>query len=163
MATSITDFVNVRTRALELGLPTVAELSILPRGFENAPDVSGLIRESDSSTLRKLFAEAGLEVQELQPAKKLPSSVKKSADWIAPTLFVGSMLVTQNQVALQLALDVVSAYIVDFVKEKLPTGRVKFSVVVETSKSKKFKQLTYEGPPSGLKDLPPMLRGLQDE
>jgi len=58
---------------------------------------------------------------------------------------------------------VIAAYIVDFLKARVPTGRVKVSFVVETSKSKTFKELTYEGPPSGLTAIAPMLRELHDE
>lgn len=163
MTTSITSFVDVRSRARELGLPTVAEVSMLPAGFETAARGAELTRVSEAATLKKLFKQAGLEVQELQPADKLPTSVQKSAEWIAPILFVGSMLYTQNKAAIDIALGVISNYAYDFLKGRLSGGKVKISFVVERSKSKEFKKFTYEGPVSGLSAIAPELRKLQDE
>jgi hypothetical protein len=160
---SITNFVNVRNRARELGLPPVAEFAMLPAGFETAPSNAELTRVSEAATLRKLFKGAGLDVQELQPAEKLATSVTKSADWIAPTLFIGSMLYTQNHAAVDIALDVISHYAYDFLKGRLPSGKVKISFVVERSKSKECKRFTYEGSVSGLTAIAPELRKLQNE
>src|SRR2546430_1980222 len=146
VTTTIAEYLDVRARARELQLPPVGELSILPRGFATVANQYELLHENDASTLRKLLAQAGLAVQTLEPPTRLPTTAEKSADWIAPTIFVGSMLLTQNQYGVQIALDVITSYIVDFLKGRLPTGKVRLSFIVETTKSKTFKHLTYDGP-----------------
>ena len=163
MATTITDYLDVRERARQLNLPMVAEFSILPRSFSTAASESDLRHENDASTVRKLFTQAGLDAQMLEPPQRLPASVEKSVEWIAPTIFIGSMLWSQNQYAVQVALNVLSSYIFNFLKGRLPTGKVRVSFVIEASKSKTFKQLTYEGPVSGLTELAATLRQLRDE
>jgi len=156
---------DVRRRAHELGLPPLGDISILPRGFATAATQGELRHESDASTLRKLLIEAGVPVQQLEPSDHLPIVVQKGADWLAPTIFVGSMLMTQNPYAIQIALGVVESYITDFLKARLPTGRLRLSFVVEieTAESKSFKRFDYDGPVAGIKDIAPLLKKLHDE
>jgi hypothetical protein len=164
VAISMSEWIDVRKRAIELGLTKPSEFAILPRGFQNAQTPDDVTHESDASTLRKLLAEGGLDVQQLEPKEsRLATHVQKSYEWIAPTFFVGSMLLSQNPHAVQIALGVIQSYITDFVKDKLPGSRVNLSFVVEGAKSKKCKHLSYEGPVSGIKDLERVIREIQND
>jgi len=159
---SVTEYVDVRQQARKHGLHLTSELVLLPRGFER----SGieLAHEADAATVRKLLKVAGLDVQQLQyPDRRLPSVVQRSADWIGPTLFVGSMLLSQSPQVTQIALGVISSYVSDTLKGKNFGGSVTLDVVIEETKSKTYRRIHYEGPPSGLKDLPQVLRELQNE
>jgi hypothetical protein len=154
---------DVRGRALELTLPEVADLAILPLGYERAAAVSGLTIDQEATTLRKLLAEAAIEVQVLGAPCGIPTTIRKSADWVAPILFVGANLWAQNPVAVQIAIDVISSYILDSLKGAMPNRNVRLSFAVESRKKPITKLLTYDGPVEGLKDLQDAIRRLADE
>jgi hypothetical protein len=163
MGVTITTYIDVRQRAVELNLSPVSDFAILPRGFGTSPPGGILADEADAATLGKLLNEARLGVQQLRKSDRaLPSVVQKSADWIAPTLFVGSMFLSQNPLAIQLALGVIDSYISDFLKGRLSHGTVKLTIVVEKTRSREFFQVDYDGPPSGVKDLADVVRRVHD-
>jgi hypothetical protein len=78
-----------RLRQLGLLIPDELDLLILPRGVDTAITIDELVHEADAATLRKLLAGAGLRIHQVRLAA---SAVKKSAEWIAPTIFVTSLL-----------------------------------------------------------------------
>ena len=165
MAITVSDSGDLCSRLGHLGLsiPDGLELVILPRGADTATTIAALMHESEAATLRKLLAAAGLRVHQVEPsASRLPVAVQKSVDWIAPTLFVTSMLLTQNSSAVQIALGVIESYISDYLKGIFPSGRVQLSFVVETSRSKTTKRLVYQGPVSGIRELARIFRELHD-
>ncbi len=164
METTVTDFVHVRDRASGLGLTLTSELAILPRNFESAVSAAELAHEAETSTVRKLLNAAGLETQQLQPAGKLlPIMVRKDVDWISPTIFVGSMLLTQNSLAIQLALNVLGSFIAERFKGTPGGGDVELIFVVEQTRTRRCRRVVVKGPVSAIKDLEPVLRRLQDE
>jgi hypothetical protein len=159
-----TDFVDVRERASGLGLTLTSELAILPRHFETAISAAELAHEAEASTVRKLLNAAGLEAQQLEPGgRPLPIVVQKSADWISPTIFVGSMLLSQNPLAIQLALNVLGSYIADLFKGTRCGGDVELTFVVEQTRTRRCRRVVLKCPVSGVKDLEPVLRRLLDE
>ncbi len=161
---SVTDCVDVRKQVEKHALHLTSELALLPRGFEATTAGAELAHEADAATVRKLLKAAGLDVQQLQPqGRRLPSVVQHSADWIAPTLFVGSMLLSQNPYAVQIALGVINSYVSDVLKGRTFPGSVKLAIIIEETKSKKCRRVDYEGPPSGLKDLAEVLNELQNK
>jgi hypothetical protein len=109
---------DVRVRAQELQLTSLGEFSILPDGFWNANSSDELQQAGDASTLRKIFSEAGLSISEVRTADRLPTTIKKSAEWVGPTLFVGAAYWSQNPTAVQLAPDLISSYLVDLFRRR---------------------------------------------
>ena len=163
MSVTIATYIDVRQRALELGLDPITDFAILPRGFGTGSPDGAVADEADATTIRKLLNEAGLSVQQLRRSgRALPSVVQRSADWIAPTLFVGSMLLSQNPHAIELALGVMDSYISDFLKGRLGRGVVTLTIVVEKNRSREYCRVDYEGPPSGIKDLAEVVRRVHD-
>jgi hypothetical protein len=74
-------------------------------------------------------------------------------EWIAPTIFIGSMLWTQNPMAVAVALGVLDSYASDFLKGRLTSKKVKVSFVVERRKGKTYARVTYEGAASRAQGL----------
>ena len=164
MPVSVSDYPNVRERTTLLGMTLSSELAILPRGFAEASGPGDLAHEPDASTIRKLLSAGGLEVQQLEPmAGRLPAVVQHAADWLSPTIFVGSMLLSQNPYAIQVALNIISTYLVDALRGARGSGMVKVSLVVEQSDRRSCRSLSFEGPASGLKDLERVIRSLQEQ
>jgi hypothetical protein len=163
MGIVLSEYVDVQQRATELGLVLTSALAILPRGFGAPAATSSLAHEAEASTLRKLLKAQGIDVQQVEPPNgRLPSVVERSADWLAPTLFVGSMLFTENSYAVQVALNVVGSYAHDMLKGRRRVPEVKLTFVVEQSESKKYCCIEYEGPVSGINELADVLREVHD-
>lgn len=164
MSLTTTTYVDVRQRTVELGLGTLPEFAILPRGFATSPTADGLADETEASTLRKLLNEAGIDVRQLRKSDRaLPSVVQKTSDWIAPTFFVGSMFWSQNPLAVQLALNVISSYLSDYFKGRSSVATVKLSIVVEKTKAGEYREVNYDGPLAGLTDVAEVVRRVRDE
>jgi hypothetical protein len=164
MSVTISNYPNVRDRTTALQMALSSELAILPRGFADGSGPGGLAHEPDASTVRKLLSAGGLEVQQLEPmAGRLPAVVQHSADWLSPTIFVGSMLLSQNPYAIQVALNIISTYLVDALRGAGRSGLVKVNVVVEQSDRRSCRLLTFEGPASSLSDLERVIHSLQEQ
>lgn len=160
----VTDYVDVRRQADGRGFCLTSELVLLPRGFESSAAGVELAHEAEAATVYKLLKAAGVDVQLLQhPDQRVPSMIEHSAAWIAPTVFVGSMLLTQNAHAIQIALNVISSYITDILKARSLPDTVRLTVVLEETKSKRCRRVEYEGPACKLKELAEVLNALQND
>src|ERR1035437_3884926 len=160
----VTEYVDVRRHAESQGLCLTSELVLLPRGFEAIASGAELAHEAEAATVHKLLKAAGIDAQLLQhPDRRVPSVVERSATWIAPTVFVGSMLLTQSPHAIQIALNVISSYITDILKARNLPDTVKLTVVIEETKSKRCRRVEYEGSACKLKELAEVLNALQND
>jgi hypothetical protein len=164
MGVVISNYVDVHQRAQELGLDLASDFAILPRAFGENAQVSHLAHESEAATLRKLLKAEGIDIQQIEPCDgRIPSVVQRSADWLAPTIFIGSTLFTQNPYAIQVALNILASLVYDCLKGRLLASEMKLTFVVEQSKSKKCCRVDYEGPADALNELADLLREVHDE
>ncbi len=159
MSVETTKVESVSDRAAALGLASPTSLALLPRNFFDAKDPGDLIHEAHATTIRKLWAEKALpETPVEEPGKALPAVVEHSADWIAPTVFVSSMLLSNTPELVSVAIGVIANYATDFLKGRHGEPTVRLDVVVEKSKSKSCQKISYTGPVKGLDDLPDIVR-----
>ena len=79
--------------------------------------------------------------------------MEHSADWIAPTLFVGSMILSENPFAVSLAIEIIKQYVVDFFKDSPSAPTVRMDVIFESTAAKQCRKLSYSGPAEGLSEL----------
>ncbi len=159
MAIEVTEAINVPEQAAALGLAVPTHLTVLPRNFETAEALAELAHESPAATIRKLWREAGLPETPLElDGQRLPRMLDRSADWVGPTIFVGSLLLTENQHAVSLAISIVKDYVVNFFKGWPNPPQVKLDVIVETSESKKYRRIHYSGSADGLSELPAIIQ-----
>lgn len=165
MGITVTDYNNVRDRATELGCLVPQHVAILPTNFVSAGTRGEFLHLSEAATVRSLFRSNSVPMDELLPAPERAGYIQNNSfDWIAPTLFISSCLMTENPAAVNVALNVLAAYIVDFFKGSPKNDRqVKLEIVVEKKGDRSCKRITYEGSPAGLSDLPPIIRRLSDE
>lgn len=87
----------------------------------------------------------------------------KSFEWIGPTLLVTGAFASQNQAAISVALNVISNYLTDWFKGTPEKNTAKLQIIVEKTKSKQFVKIDYEGPPEGIKNLPPIIFDTSNE
>jgi hypothetical protein len=152
------DYCNVQERATSLGFNVPTDLALLPRNFDSAITKTDLLNESSASTVRKLLRQAGLKETPLEKTGERLSEISESAfQLIMPTLFVGYSLWSQNPTAVNLALNVAANYITDFFKGIKGTKKVKLEIIVERTKGKEFRKLSFEGSPDQLPNNLPEL------
>lgn len=164
MATTVSDCIDVRERARGLGLEEVADFSLLPLKLDSATSSRDLIHHQDALTIGKLLIESGVEIQQLRTPNDGKVGFQKSADWIGPTIFVGASLLSQNPMLIDVAMNVIGSYVSDMLMvQKSSGGRARLSVIVEQSRNRRFRKIDYEGPVSGLKDLPRAIREAANE
>jgi len=163
LSIAVTPFVHVPDHAEATGIALGASLSLLPDGFGQASPDRPLTHVEDASTLRKLLAEAGVAARLANPDTPLPVLVLKSADWVAPVIFIGATLWSQNPVAIQIAVEVIGNFASDRLRGLAGKKEVRLRFAVERTKSRETRLLTYEGPIEGLKDIPDVLRQHADE
>lgn len=164
MSITVEDYCVIADRAKVLGLIYPRGLAILPRNFDSAAEISEIVHEDSTATIRKLFRNQSVpEAQVENTGQKLPSIQENAADLLLPTLFVTAALYSENPHLVSLALNIISGYAIDFFKGLPSGGTAKISVVVERDGKKVSKRLRFEGPPSGLRDLEPAIRKLIDD
>ncbi len=159
------DFVDVgeKAKALDCNIPT--GIALLPRNFESAESKDDLLHESSAPTVRVLFRNNGIIETPLEREGETFPQISEKAfeEWIGPTIFVTSALLSQNPHIISVALGVISNYLTDWFKG-VPGGRdAKLDIVVEEGK-KSYRRIHYEGHVSGLKELVQIVRevGLSD-
>lgn len=164
MNTSISDFVSVRERLLTLGYRSPTGLAILPLNLEHAASASDIRLQSESATVKTLFRQAGIPLDELfEPSNRPPYVQNNDAHWIAPAIFVAAGVFSENPNAVSVALGVLSNYLTDFFKGRTGEPTIKATIIVETTKTKTCKRIEYEGNVEGLKALADVVRGTQDD
>lgn len=159
---STSDYISVPDQAKRLGCNVPTRLAILPRGFETAKNRSDLLHESSVSTLRKLWKEARLEEDLLEPhGERLWYITEKAYDLLLPTLFVGSALLSQNSYVLSVALGVIANYVTEHFRGSPGNKDVKLSIVVQTAQGL-YKKVDYQGPGQDLPRLHDIVREVNE-
>jgi hypothetical protein len=153
----ISENYDVRSRATELECHIPTSLALLPRNFETAKSKNELLHESTTPTIRTLWKQNGIAETKIEDGEKIPYIQENAFDWIAPTIFISTALLSQNPHIISVALGVISNYLTDWFRGIPESNKVKIDIVVET-KSGAYKRVRYEGDPDGLKNLPDVIR-----
>jgi hypothetical protein len=157
MAINVSDYIDVESRAAELGCRVPAELALLPRNFDSADSKADLLYDNSADTVRKLLREAGARETPLETDDEEFSTLdNKAFEVIAPVLFVSAMLMTNNPGAVSIATGVMSNFATDLLRGVPGARSVKLDVIVQKP-DKTCKKVKYDGPVNGLAELPPVL------
>ena len=142
------DYVDVRRRVGELDLQDPTLFCFLPRNFGAASSVDNLLHESSVKTVRVLFRQAGLRETPLESDHlRVPTLQQNAFELIIPVLFLSECFCHTDPNAVSTALGVLRAYAVEFFKEIIDRKVVVSSVVIEESKSKKYREFRFRGSP----------------
>lgn len=162
MTTTISDFINVHDRLQELNCNEVNGISFLPFNLESAESRSDLVHENSVKTLRTLFRINKIPEDRIeQEGEKLGYRQLNNFEWLAPTIFLASSILSENPHLVSVALGVISNYAADFFKGLPNTKKVKLDIIVETDKNKTYKKINYEGDAEGLKRLADVVNNLK--
>jgi hypothetical protein len=164
MAVTITDFLDVNKKAIDLGFNPPVGLAILPEYFESAAKIADLRHRSEAATVKVLFRTHGLSLDEFVPASStIPYIQNNNFDWIGPTIFISGALLSENPMAISLALSVLANYATDFFKGISGRKNIKLNIVVERRGKKSYRKIKYEGDVAGLTELSRIIQEASDE
>jgi hypothetical protein len=164
MTTTISSYIDVREKLKELNCTSPTGIALLPSNFETANSIPEFLQQSESATVRTLFRTSNITLDEIT-SKELQGAYiqNNSFEWIAPTIFVSASLISQSPNLISIALSVLANYVTDIFQTKEEDTAVKLEIVVETTKTKTYKKISYNGPVDGLKDLPDAIKAASDE
>lgn len=165
MTISVSDYPSVADRISTLGCEfPESGVALLPLNFESATSIAEFRQPSEASTVKTLLRTAGLPYAELVQRDQRPPYVHNNAfEWLAPTMFISVGVLSQNPNVASVALSVLANYVTDFFKGRGKDAAVKLDVVVETTKTKTCKRISYEGSPEGLRELADVIREISNE
>lgn len=164
MKTTVTDYIGVREKLLQLGYRTPEGLSLLPANLEAATSAREVKQQSESATIRTLFRQAGIPIEDVYDPASRPSYIQNNdISWIAPTIFVAAGALSENPNIVSVALGVIANYLTDLFKGRIGQPVIKAMIVVEQTKSRSCKRIEYEGDVEGLHALAAVVRETQDD
>lgn len=160
----VEDYVNVREQARKLGCNIPESLALLPRNFEKTNSKEELIHEGEIDTVRKLWKQNNIvETPIEKDGERYPHIAEHAFTWIGPTVLISSTIIIQNPYLISITLNVLSNYLTDWFKGISKNNQwIKLSYVIET-KSESYKKLSYQGDLEGLKQLPKIIKEINDE
>ena len=159
MSVEVSDYVDVKQRAAELGCNVPTGLAILPRNFDTAASKADLAHQNPVPTIRVLWRKAELiETRIEQQGDRFPF-VKDTefGGWLGPVVFVGSSLLAGDPDAVSRAIGIIADYLTGWYAVVSAEQKVKLDIVVELGGGAGCKRIDYLGDVEGLRELPPLV------
>jgi hypothetical protein len=165
MTVTYSEAPSVAQRAAELGLSTPTGITVLPQNFFEANTAAELVHDRDVLTIRKLWRQAGIVETPLEPEDQpFPRSLNRSANWVTPVVFVGGLLLSENPLAVSLALNIVTDRLTDLFRWRLGDHDVTLDVIVEKHPELgTSKRISYKGPLEGIRQLGKVIEDMINE
>lgn len=147
------EYPSVAERADALGVRRPTGLTMLPRNFATANAGDDLLAEATDSAVRTLWRQADLEEERLDsPEAPFPRLSEHHADWIGPTIFVSSALLSESSALVAVALGVITNYVTDLFKGVPGRHTASLKVVVER-KNGDCVSVAYKGPATKIGEI----------
>ena len=155
MSIKISNYIDVKQRALEMGCNIPTELAILPRNFDSARSRSELYHQNPVPTIRMLWRQAGLTETKIENKGERFPYVKDTGfgGWLGPIIYVSASLLKGNPDIISKALEVIAAYVGAWYRVIPREQKVKLDIVVELANGQGYRRLEYEGDVAGLTQL----------
>lgn len=136
------------------------EITILPDNYESVTSSEEAIFAGPGTTVKKLFDANGVKTEFVAMKAHAWSGDNRGADWFGPTLFISSLMLTENQHAVSVALNVLSNYLSAAfgIGSSNDRGKARLNILVKDEATGVTKKVTYEGPIDGLKELKEVLQ-----
>jgi hypothetical protein len=126
---------------------------MLPRNFATAGADDDLLAEASDAAVRTLWRQANVEEERLDsPEAPFPRVSEHHADWIGPTVFLSSALLSESPALVSVALGVITNYVTDLFKGVPGKHTARLHVIVERSTGDCV-QVTYNGPATGIGEV----------
>lgn len=137
-------------------------IAFIPKNIEIAKGKGDLVYSSEVKTLRKLFLKNGITVEKIENKEEIQLFLHEhSASWLAPTIFIGLSLLSENPNAISIALNVLSNYLTEIFKGQPHTSKFKIDIIVEKEKGRVYKRVTIEGEPTSFEEVAKLIREIK--
>ena len=164
MTITVTDYCRVDERAAELGCLCPHGIALLPENFDTARDQTGLLRRTRGTTLLKALRASNVPVSELLPrSERIPYITNKHFEWVIPTVFISAAVLSENPVAVSVALGVLANFITDFFKGIPGKKTARLNIIVEKKLNRSCKKISYDGDVSGLESLADIIKEICED
>lgn len=162
MDIKVFDYDNFSVILNNLGCSSPEGIAFIPRNIEVATEKGDLVYSSEVKTLRKIFIKNGIDVQKIENKKEIQLFLyEHSANWLAPTLFIGLSLLSENPNAVSIALNVLSNYLTDIFKGQSQASKFKIDIIVEKEKGRVYKKITIEGEPTSFEEVAKLIKEIK--
>ena len=164
MATTITDYPNVRDRLKELRCNSPRGFTLLPINFEAVESTADFRQVTEAITITKILRLADVPHSEILPPERRPAYLKNNSwAWTAPVLFLTYDILSQNPDAIRLVIEHITNHLAVFRADLGGESDVTLDLVVERTKARSCKKVSYKGPIDGLRQIPQILNDLRDD
>ena len=164
MKTNISDYIHVFEKLDELGCSYSEGIAILPVNFETATPKTTIQQSMGTFAIEKLFRMNDVPCSEIRRENEKPSYMGyRSAEWVLPTLFFSTLLLSENPAIVSISLGVIANFLTDKIKEPDRKSSVKLDTVIEKDKCKTFIKISYEGPIDGMSKLADIVKEVLNE
>jgi hypothetical protein len=157
------DYPNVATRAAELDCSVPTAIALLPVNFLTARTRDELADDEYAPEVRDAWRQSGLEETPfLDRGGRFVIRVEESlSETVRLSLFVSSLLLTQNPHAVNLALGVIANKVTEILKNQAAPPKVALTVIVERVKDIEYTKVEYSGDVAGLTGVAEVVKGLR--
>jgi hypothetical protein len=146
MALTVSDYIDVRQRAKELGLKEPSVAVFLPRNFMDVATKGELVYEDSLPDVKALFREAGIEFGKLECDDTKPILVKENSfDWILPTVFFTVAAYRANPDIFKTIVAKVWEHSKVVFTAVTGRSRIKWNVIIEYDGMKRTKMVSFDG------------------
>lgn len=156
----VTSYTDLKIFLDKHNLEPISSLCFLPENLKSIDDSYDFIYSETTTDLKKTFKGENIEISYLTNDKPL-LRVRKSADWIGPTILIGLSTISENPNMIGITLNVLSSYLYDFFKGTSNPKKVKFDIVIESKKKKEYQKISYEGNIEGIEKLETVIKSLK--
>ena len=112
----------------------------------------------------QLFRKNGIDETILDPSVQLRTIHEQGNGWTLPTIFISSMVLSNNPHIVTLALNVIGNYLSQFFHGTESKNRqVVLDILMETDPMRSCKKISYRGGVDGLSQVVEIVEKLNDE
>lgn len=144
--------INISGIFEKLAIKHPEEIAIVPENLTEVERVEQFVFPEMAGQINKIMKNNQLSVAILGGQLGALRS-RKNADIFLPAIYFGASLLSENPTVVNVALNVISNYVTDFLKGTFGQSKVAFEIYIETKGSKKVQRINYKGSATGIKDL----------
>jgi hypothetical protein len=136
---------------------------LLPQNYELTNKKEDLFFNEEIKTVSKMFSLNSLDNYIIKfNGDEIDNYIaQKSGEIILPSIFISSLILTENPQLVSVALGVISNYATTLLKG-IPkrNQNVKFKIINKNSKTKEFTKIEYNGNVEGISELAKVVKGI---
>lgn len=162
MKLNIYSYDSFITRLEEYNFKVPNGISFIPFNINSATKKEDLVYLDSAKSLKKLWRLEGIEISKIELEEEKPLYLhQRNAEWIAPTIFIGYSLLSENQHIISVALSIIANYATDLFKGKPSKTTFKMELIIEEKKDSVFRKLSFEGEPHNITEVIKAIRELK--